>query len=57
VDSLEWPENEYATHPCHRGDGGTLSYVKDEYDSLANGGSYEKWYCTVHGDHWFMMED
>lgn len=52
-----WPEDEYATHPCHRGDGGELSYVKDEYDSLANGGSYEKWYCTVHGDHWFMLPD
>lgn len=53
----DWPEDEFATHACHRNDGGELSYIKTEYGSLGDGGSYEKWVCTVHGDHWFNLPD
>lgn len=53
----EWPKDEYATHPCHRNDGGELSYVKTNYGSLGSGGSDEEWYCTVHGTHYFQLPD
>ena len=53
----ELPEDEYAARPCHRGDGGTLTYLGDEYNGLSGGGDYEKWECSVHGTHWFMLPD
>ncbi len=53
----DWPDDEYATHSCHRGDGGVLSYVKTNYGSLGQGGSDEEWRCTVHGVHYFSLPD
>lgn len=61
-----WPRGECAlepaqpeAHPCHRsGCPGTCRYVEDEYDSLANGGSYEKWQCDHCGKvTWISLPD
>lgn len=41
--------------PCP--DGGTMTYVGDDEGSLAQGGDYEVWDCTVHGRVYLSLPD
>lgn len=38
-------------------DGGEMTWILTEYGSLGEGGSYELWDCTVHGERWLQMPD
>lgn len=38
-------------------DGGEMTYVREEEGSLAQGGSYEVWDCTVHGRVYLALPD
>jgi hypothetical protein len=38
-------------------DGGTMKFIRDDYGSLAIGGSYEIWDCTECGRVWIPLPD
>lgn len=42
-------ESPQGDEPPECPEGGAMRYVEDEYGSLAEGGSYEIWECSVHG--------